>query len=487
MAETSGGHLQGGLPTGGRDVKFALKMIALISALLALSLGTGGFLVIQSACRNELTQTVSEAQEDMMLFGTTLQALCLVENSRKEPRESVKRVLQNYSVLDTYHYYVYDQNGRPLTGSGEAHPEDLTGEETGIIETRILERGGQYMVVSSQKLLLMNQVFGITRSRDITGIIRQVENNLRKYELIMLVILLTGMLLTTLFTSWMTRPLRSISRGARRLSDGRLDSRVRVQSNDELGELAREFNRMADALEEKVHALQDAAERQKDFTASFAHELKTPLTSVIGYADTLRSRMLPREQQIEAANYIFSEGKRLEAISFALLDLFALERETPEMKAVPVGRLAEEVQHSLSYLLHENDLELVMDLEPASVSCAPELMKDLLYNLIDNARKASKPGDSIELYGKRIRQEDNIFSYRFTVTDHGNGIPKEALERLTEPFYMVDKSRARAKGGSGLGLALCKKIAEVHHGKLVFDSVPGKGTSVSLEIGGSLS
>ena len=85
------------------------------------------------------------------------------------------------------------------------------------------------------------------------------------------------------------------------------------------------------------------------------------------------------------------------------------------------------------------------------------------------------------------RLHDFTSAYKFTVTDHGSGIPKEALDRLTEPFYMVDKSRARAQGGAGLGLALCQKIAEVHGGKLVFESVPGKGTSVNLEIGGALS
>ena len=104
-------------------MKFAFKMIALISVLLALSLSFSGFLVVQSACRSELDNTVSAAQEDMKLFGTTLQALCLVENSIEEPEESVKHILQNYSVFDMYHYYVYDQNGRPLAGSGEARPQ----------------------------------------------------------------------------------------------------------------------------------------------------------------------------------------------------------------------------------------------------------------------------------------------------------------------------------------------------------------------------
>ena len=468
-------------------MKFSSKMIALISVLLALSLSAGGYFVTQSACRSELDNTISEAQEDMKLFGMTLQALCLLDDGQKTPAETVKHILQSDSAFGTYSSCVYDNNGRPLAGSGEAHPGGLTEEGPGIIETKILRRGTQYSVVSSQKILLSDELFGVTRSREITRIVQRAETNLRHYELIMLGVLLAGILLTVLLTLWMTRPIRSISNGIAQISGGRLDRRIRVQTDDELGHLAREFNQMADALEEKVSELEDAAKRQADFTASFAHELKTPLTSVIGYADMLRSRELPRTQQIEAAGYIFSEGKRLEAISFALLDLFALERETPKIRTVPAEQLAEEVQKSVSYILKENSLRLVICTDPARIPCAPELLKALLYNLIDNARKASNPGDTIELQGVNTARPDGTRSYRFTVADHGIGIPKEALSRLTEPFYMVDKSRARERGGAGLGLALCRKIAELHGAELDFESTPGKGTRVSLEIGGILS
>ena len=461
-------------------MKFALKMIALISILLALSLSVGGVLVVRNAFRSEMDTAVSEAQEDMKLFSTTLQALCIMEDDHRGQVETMKRVLLRYSLFGSYRYWVYDSQGQAIIGNGTPHPEELTEQDAGIIETRVRQRGERYEVCSTQRLTLLDQGFVLERDRDISAVVEQAKRNLRHYRLVMLGILLTGILLTTLLTLWMTRPIRRISRTAKQLSDGRYDCRVKVQSDDELGQLAQDFNRMADALEGQIHALEDAAQRQRDFTASFAHELKTPLTSVIGYADTLRSRVLPPRQQMEAASYIFSEGKRLEAMSFALLDLFALERETPAMTKISPLQLAGELRQSLEPLLQDQGMELRVQVEPGSLTGAPELLKTLLYNLIDNARKASKAGDLIRLSG-----QETMEGYCFAVEDQGRGIPPEALPRVTEAFYMVDKSRARAQGGAGLGLALCQRIAEAHHGSLRIESQEGRGTTVRLWIGGA--
>ena len=103
------------------------------------------------------------------------------------------------------------------------------------------------------------------------------------------------------------------------------------------------------------------------------------------------------------------------------------------------------------------------------------LLEILLYNLLDNARKASNPGSKITLLGTKVP-----VGYCFAVKDRGRGIPPEALSRITEPFYMVDKSRARAEGGAGLGLALSKRIAELHGAKLHYESIVDRGTVVSF-------
>ena len=108
-----------------------------------------------------------------------------------------------------------------------------------------------------------------------------------------------------------------------------------------------------------------------------------------------------------------------------------------------------------------------------------DLIKTVLINLLDNACKASQPGGLVEVMGKRVRD-----GYRFAVRDYGVGIPKTEQARITEAFYMVDKSRARAQGGAGLGLALCRDIVELHGGTLDFESVPGQGTTASIHLRG---
>lgn len=462
-------------------MKFALKMILVVAALLALSLSFAGWLVIDSQFQGELDSAAENALTDTELFGLTLQALCLDESLREgeTPAQGAARVLQNSPAPQNQAYLLLTAAGEPVASSGTvAALEEMPGTDRRVM-AGFLTLGDRRYVSAAQWIPLFDEEFLLQRSAEITGLYQRAEDSLRLYRRVMLVILLLGIALTTAAALVLTAPIRRISRTSKQLSAGLYDRRVKVRSQDELGQLAADFNHMADALEGQIHQLEDAAQRQRDFTASFAHELKTPLTSVIGYADTIRSRDLDREQVSEAANYIFTEGRRLERMSFALLDLFALEREAPEMVPCSMAALGEEAAQSCSYLLEQSGVQLDLDLEDQRRRAAPELLKTLLYNLIDNARKASAPGSRVLLTGKAEGE-----AYVFTVTDRGRGIPAQALDRLTEPFYMVDKSRARAQGGAGLGLALCQRIARLHGGDLEFSSVEGEGTQVRLRLEG---
>ncbi len=236
------------------------------------------------------------------------------------------------------------------------------------------------------------------------------------------------------------------------------------------------------ALEKELQNLEDAAERREQFIGAFAHELKTPLTAIIGYADMLRSKDMAPKPRFTAAGYIFSEGKRLEALSLKLMDIIVAGKQDFEKRKYDAGYFIREVAAVAAPSLSRDGLALDFRSEPGEVMLEPDLLKTLLINLVDNARKASHKGQHVELYGK-----NEAGGYAFYVKDYGRGMKKEEISRITEPFYMVDKSRSRAQNGAGLGLALCQRIAELHDSTLEFDSEPGKGTTVRLFLPGGVS
>ncbi len=235
----------------------------------------------------------------------------------------------------------------------------------------------------------------------------------------------------------------------------------------------------AEALESEIKVLEEAADRREEFIASFAHELKTPLTAIIGYADMLRSREMSPKNRFTAAGYIFSEGKRLEALSLKLMEIIVSGKQGIERRRFDAPYFIREVAAVTVPSLASDGMTLDMRWEPGEVEIEPDLFKTLMVNLIDNARKASRKGQTVELYGKN---EEG--GYAFYVRDHGRGMKKEDLSRITEPFYMIDKSRSRAQNGAGLGLALCQRIAELHGTTLEYESELGQGTTVRVLLKG---
>lgn len=463
-------------------MKFTWKMIAAVTILLALALSLGSYLLVSDALSSQIDAAIADSQKDLRMLTLTVQALAGGQSMfsfQEDTKELLAAALRDSGLSQSYRFRISDAAGDTVFGGAEFGrflPDDC-GD---VMKTSVVRQTGAVYLLSRQKMALFNEEYGIESCKEITAIFSAAQENLERSRLIMAAILLVCILLTALFAVVLTQPIRRISRTAKQLSDGHYDRRVSVRSKDELGQLAQDFNSMADSLEQKIWELNDAVERQKEFTASFAHELKTPLTSVIGYADTLRSRQLPQRAQFEAADYIFKEGRRLEAMSFALLDLFALEKEAPELLPCDILRLVRETAESASFLLEQKRISLEIRVESCALPLAADLFKTLLYNLIDNARKASGEGSSILLHGFCTQT-----GYRIDVTDHGRGIPADQLRRITEPFYMVDKSRARAEGGAGLGLALCLKIAQVHNARLSFRSLEGEGTTATLEFGGA--
>lgn len=236
---------------------------------------------------------------------------------------------------------------------------------------------------------------------------------------------------------------------------------------------------MSYAIEAKVKELEKNSEMKQQFIESLTHEIKTPLTSIIGYADFLRSTKYREEIFLESLNHIYQEAKRLERISFKLMDLILLGKQELVLKSEDILEVCQEAKEVLkSRLKKNNSLNLILTVKPCKAIIEKELFIVLLTNLIGNSIKASAENSNIYLRACRNDQDQLLIQ----VEDQGMGIPEKDIDKVFEPFFMVDKSRSRAHQGSGLGLAICSEIVKLHQGEIKIKSVSGEGTTVEIII-----
>lgn len=275
---------------------------------------------------------------------------------------------------------------------------------------------------------------------------------------------------------YLTRPLKRLEAATEQIAGGEYGYRIPVKGSDEIAELSRHMNEMASEVEASIRRVEEFARGRETFIANMAHELKTPLTSILGFADimTIKSDMDEAERR-EYASVISAEAKRLKLLSSRLMELIAIQETELTLRSVNFGELTERALEVFAPVCATRQCRVRRRLEPLWVEADEALLTSLVLNLLDNALKASSPGQEIE-----VTLEEREGSALLTIRDEGRGIPEAELERVTEAFYMVDKARSRGEGGSGVGLALCKAIMEAHHGSMEIESREGYGTRVSV-------
>lgn len=334
------------------------------------------------------------------------------------------------------------------------------------------KNGKSYIFMLGSVRLESIHIFLLTQT-DISAAIDNQKNMAAYFQRVYFFILCISFPVIFLLTKALTSPIRKVGEAAGNIARGNYSQRINVMGKDEIGELATDFNRMAQQVEDKIVQLSDMVRQKEDFTANFAHELKTPMTSVIGYADTLYQRNLPREEVKKAAGYILDEGMRLESLSLKLMDLFVLDKHDFLLEEMSVPEIFENIRPGIEPLCKKYGEILHMEMEEGMIRVDFDLFKTLILNLADNAAKAG--GQDLWLNGN-VEGND----YRIEIRDNGRGIPKEELGRITEAFYMVDKSRSRKQHGAGLGMTLAAKIAENHGAKMEINSDGKTGTTVCL-------
>lgn len=376
-------------------MKFFYKIFLSMLLVLTVSLATIEYLTVSYSLEHALQREENTAlsQHQMAKYSIQTVLLGITDDYTTSNMENIAKSAETPLGAQSGLFFASQnsQSGRDETvyyNSCKINPSDRI-PATGILEYEIWEtEKDRYLQVRSSFTLDTNS-FVLVTEKNVEELFQDADTLRRRCEFFYWCILATGSFLVLVITFTLTKPLHRLQGTTRRFAKGEYDVRAEISSRDEIGDLSKTFNYMAKTIESKMEELKDAVRRQEEFTANFAHELKTPMTSIIGYADTLYQKTLSPEEVHQLAGIIMNEGMRLEALSFKLMELV-------------------------------------------------------------------------------------------TLRDYGRGIPKEDLQKITEAFYMVDKSRSRKEHGAGLGLALAVKIAKLHHTELVYESVAGQGTCVSF-------
>lgn len=271
------------------------------------------------------------------------------------------------------------------------------------------------------------------------------------------------------------KPITQLTKVVDDMAEGNWESKAPETGKDEVATLGRHFNRMADKIQDNIQQIRQEADAKQEFVDNFAHELKSPLTSIYGFAEYVQKANIPEDEKIQCMSYIMDESKRLLQLSYTLLDMAKIRNEAIHIEEVKLCDVEEQIQKRMETLCAERGVTLVCKRSADTMFANEVLLFSLLCNLIQNAVYACKSGD-IVTWGV----EDEGANIRIYVEDNGCGMTKEQVKRVKEPFYRVDKARSREAGRTGLGLAICSQIVEYHNARMDIQSEPDKGTIITV-------
>lgn len=460
------------------SLKFSWKIFIVSFLIIIISFGAGGFVLVNSVFTSSLNAKIESVCQSNAYATASFYSMNVNVQASGYNAGYIDYTIKNFTqqlTTSSDETKVDIGNKSVVTALGGVDFANEAKENERIY--RIANDNGRKYLQVVSFVNILDEDYYIQSLADITDVYENRDSYFRTYQIILMCVALSASFLLLIFSKLITRPLVRLTNTANEIADGKFEKRVEPSSTKEIYELSNSFNTMTEFVERYIEKLNEEVRRRDDFVSAFTHELKTPLTSVIGYADMMRSYELDADKRRSCADNIYKEGKRLEALSANLLDLLVLKHTDVEMSEISTKVIENDTKSAVMFLLEKYDISLEMELEQAMIVAEPALLKTLIYNLIDNSCKASEQGSKVIVKGACHSDR-----YVICVGDYGRGIPKEELDKITEPFYMVDKSRARSMGGAGIGLALCNEIARLHGSVLNIKSEVGVGTVISFDV-----
>ena len=454
-------------------MKLSWKIFFISYLIIILTIGIGGFALINYSFRLMLKNQIDSASESNLYAVNTFIAIndksidLDIEDSVKEISEMIKNEHEINIYTDKENFYQKPEFVKRLKDS-----------EQGYL---ILNTESSQTIQTVSRIDFDNEVCFVETITDLSDLNKVNSSMVRAYRIILLTTAAADSAILFIFSKYISAPISNLSVVTNTIAEGdyskRISDSLKETRSLEVSELAKNFNSMVSAIEDKIGELNLEIENREMFISDFTHELKTPMTSIIGYSDMLRSYDLDEQERIDATDYIHKESVRLQNLSMKLLEIIVLNRDNPKLKLLKSELLEENVNATAKILSQKYNAEIGISFERADLQADEELILSLLYNLLENSCKACKVKGKIKVSGQR---KDS--TYRISVADNGCGIAPENIKRVTKPFFMEDKSRSRGVGGAGLGLALSSRIAEIHGTSLSFKSIKDVGTEVSFQL-----
>ncbi len=456
-------------------MKFSTKIFVFTYCILVLAMGFGSFILLDSIYKAEVEDITDKAESDnKALFSYVVSVYEM--SGEIYSRYSINSFAEQMSDEETGNSTFFGEKSE-LIKAGWEYIGQIDDLENGQVISEIIENneGTFAQVISRYKNFYMINRYSLQEA------VQSREQNFDMYRIVLVGISAVMAVILYLFAKQITKPLARLTRVAGKVSGGNYSVRV----NTDLKKMkSREVKQMGDVLnsltiniDNHINELNDMIEKRETFMADFTHEIKTPLTSIIGYGDILRTFEVSPEKRREYGDYIYREGKRLEQLSLNLLQIIVMDKKELEKVQINTVDIISRMEKGSHFLGEKYGVTISFETDKTTIEVEPSLYITAVMNFIDNACKASEKGMKVTVMGKVENGKYTVY-----VKDSGSGIPKDQLDKITEPFYMVDKSRARKLGGAGLGLSLCKKVAELHGGNIGIQSEEGKGTTVSIMI-----
>ena len=458
-------------------MKIFARLYIGIVLILVFVLIVSGLIIVNTSLNKNIEREINNGLERHNIVQSLLESnIIIATRSNPSVAEVISKAAANTKTADGLKLVVL-MNGGSVYGDFDFY-SDYGDLNEGSVRYNIKTVNGSSYLECGSVFTMRDVRYTCITCSDISRVISENNSLRHSYRLIYIVMLVAGAAFALAFSLYITKPVRRLSEATAAISEGDYSHRIDTVTNDELGQLTKAYNSMAGTIEEKIGDLEKSVRSKEDFIAAFAHETKTPITGIIGYADLIYQGKLSGGEVKDAAGVIMSEGERLKLLSNKLLELTELSRGESALMKEEIS--ASDLEKDLSGLLKidadKRECVITYDIEDGYFWADYDLIRSVLINLIENSMKAGAKHITV----KGVQGEKDAFT--FTVTDDGMGIPADKVSRVKEAFYMVDKSRSRAEHGAGLGLSLCDRIVRLHGGTMDIESEEGKGTKITVFI-----